>query len=632
MLSRLAIFFALVVAMATCAVDARAEKRVALVVGNAAYVHTPALRNPRNDASDIAALLKKEGFDVSLGLDLDQQKFASLVDQFARQLDDADVALFYYAGHGLQINNKNYLVSVNARLTSEFFVSSETIELDAIIGLMESKVPINLVFLDACRDNPLADELKKNLLAMKRSVSLGRGLARIEPTRRDTLIAFAAAPGQEAADGNGRNSPFTSALLKYLPKPNLEVSVMLKLVAAEVGKLTHNTQRPQQLSDMTRTFYFSNAAADDISAHDGSTPLPPTRRAARRGDDYDIDVAFWNAAQSANDCDAIRAYLDRFPKGVFVTLAVLAERRLCQSQRHVTLLEAAPDTGNSPSTKSVPPPQSHSATPPQPVLSAPVASAPVANQQTALIKPPLMPAPKGSGSDRVFRDCGNCPEMINIPGGTFEMGSTEDSSESPVHRVAVGTFAIGRYPVTIGQWKQCVAARACRYAPVGDDDLPVYNIHWDDAQEYVRWLSQTTKARYRLPTEAEWEYAARGGATTKYWWGNALIPGKAACKGCGHSYSGERPIRIGLFAANGFGLFDMTGSIDQWVSDCWNRNYAGAPSDGSSWDRPNCRQHVLRGGSWKNGASYSRTSSRDSYDVDVRYPTHGLRVVRANQE
>jgi formylglycine-generating enzyme required for sulfatase activity len=204
--------------------------------------------------------------------------------------------------------------------------------------------------------------------------------------------------------------------------------------------------------------------------------------------------------------------------------------------------------------------------------------------------------------------------------------------EGPVHRVSVKAFAVGRYPVKIGEWKQCVAAKACRYSPTGDDDLPVYNISWDDAQEYVTWLSATTNVKYRLPTEAEWEYAARGRTTTKYWWGGQPATGKAACKGCGSGYAGDQPMKVGLFAANGFGLFDMTGSIDQWVSDCWNRNYVGAPIDGRSWDRPNCRQHVLRGGSWKNDVSYSRTSSRDSYDTDVRYPTHGLRVVRITQE
>jgi formylglycine-generating enzyme required for sulfatase activity len=653
--------------------DARAEKRVALVIGNATYANAGVLRNPRNDATDMAAMLKRLGFDVTLGLDLDQQHFATTIDRFARQLDEADVALFFYAGHGLQINDKNYLVSVNARLTSEFLVSSETIELDAIVNLMESKVPVNLVFLDACRNNPLAEKLRKNLVAMKRGASLGRGLARIEPTRRDTLVAFAAAPGQEAADGNGRNSPFTSALLKYLPKPNLEVSVMLKYVANEVGEATHNTQRPQQLSDMTRTFYFANAPADG-SFKDAALqrPLPSQpsagRNAAPSDEDRQVEIAFWNSAQAANDCQAMRAYRDRFPKGVFTALAVLAERRLCSS-RHVTVLEAAPDAdspkpapppppslGTAVAPQKLPPPPSLTApapnrpalsagtapavpptpAPPSPILSVtpPAPSAPPPNPQTAFVNPTftLPPSMQQQRKDQVFRDCALCPEMVRIPAGSFNMGSADDPMEGPVHRVSVKSFAIGRYPVKIGEWKQCVAARACRYQPTGDDDMPVYNISWDDAQEYASWLSRTTNAKYRLPTEAEWEYAARGRTATKYWWGNQPESGKAGCRGCGSGYAGEQPMKVGLFAANGFGLFDMTGSIDQWVSDCWNRNYTGAPRDGSSWDRPNCRQHVLRGGSWKNEVSYSRSSSRDSYDTHVRYPTHGLRVVRNIQE
>jgi uncharacterized caspase-like protein len=282
MLPRLATVLGLLTALLVGVAEAKAERRIALVVGNAAYVNTPALHNPRNDASDMAAALKGLGFDVILGLDLDQQKFAAVVDQFARRLDDADVALFYYAGHGLQINNKNYLVSVDARLNNEFLIPSETIEIDSIVSLMEAKVRTNLVFLDACRNSPLAEGLRRNLLAMKRGASLGRGLARIEPASRDTLIAFAAAPGQEAADGSGRNSPFTAALLEYLPKPNLEVSVMLKLVAAQVGRTTHNMQRPQQLSDMTRTFYFANATADGTPKSELPPPKPPGSDQAKR--------------------------------------------------------------------------------------------------------------------------------------------------------------------------------------------------------------------------------------------------------------------------------------------------------------------------------------------------------------
>ncbi|MBN8920068.1 MAG: caspase family protein, partial [Rhizobiales bacterium] len=239
--------------------SAFAERRVALVIGNSSYQNAAALRNPRNDSNEMADALKKLGFKVLLGQDLDQQKFARLIDQFGRMLDEADVGLFFYAGHGLQINERNYLVSTNAQLTSEFLIPAETIELDSVVRLMESKTAVNLVFLDACRNNPLAEDLRKNLAALNRSVTLGRGLARVETKGRDTLIAFAAAPGQEAADGNGTNSPFTTALLRRLPQPGVEVSVMLKQVASDVRELTQNNQRPQQLSDMGRLFYFAKA-------------------------------------------------------------------------------------------------------------------------------------------------------------------------------------------------------------------------------------------------------------------------------------------------------------------------------------------------------------------------------------
>lgn len=324
MLARL-IMVAGVLFAALISSSANADRRVALVVGNSAYKHAAMLRNPGNDANDVAAILKKLGFDVLVGLDLDQQGFARTIEQFARTLDDADVALFFYAGHGLQMNEKNYLVSVNARLENEFLLSSETIELDAIVRLMESKVPVNLVFLDACRNNPLAENLRRSLAALKRGAMLGRGLARIEPQGRDTLIAFAAAPGQEANDGSDRNSPFTGALLRHLPKPGLEVSVMLKEVAADVRRDTRNSQRPQQLSDMTKTFYFAKLEPPATTRVD----MPPAPAAAAPSDDRALDVAYWNSVQASNDCEAVRAYLQRFPQGTFVELAKLSERRLC---------------------------------------------------------------------------------------------------------------------------------------------------------------------------------------------------------------------------------------------------------------------------------------------------------------
>src|SRR5262245_10147275 len=165
---------------------AQAERRVALVVGNSAYTSAAALRNPRNDASDMAEALQKLGFEVVRGIDLNQERFATTIETFARAIDGADVALFFYAGHGLQLNDKNYLVSVDAQLTNEFLIPSETIQLDAVVRLMESKVPVNIVLLDACRNNPLAENLKRSLEIMRRTSALGRGLARIEPYGRDT--------------------------------------------------------------------------------------------------------------------------------------------------------------------------------------------------------------------------------------------------------------------------------------------------------------------------------------------------------------------------------------------------------------------------------------------------------------
>jgi hypothetical protein len=201
---------------------------------------------------------------------------------------------------------------------------------------MESKAPVNLVFLDACRNNPLADGLRLSLAATKRSAALGRGLARIEPTGRDTLIAFAAAPGQVAVDGQGRNSPFTGSLLQHLDKPGLEVSVMLKEVAADVRRETQNVQRPQQLSDMARVFYF--ARAETAAAAPAPVPAAP----AVSNEDRTVDVAFWNSVQAANDCEAVRAYIRRFPNGTFMDLAKISEQKLCARDRHVSIVDPSP--------------------------------------------------------------------------------------------------------------------------------------------------------------------------------------------------------------------------------------------------------------------------------------------------
>jgi formylglycine-generating enzyme required for sulfatase activity/class 3 adenylate cyclase len=252
----------------------------------------------------------------------------------------------------------------------------------------------------------------------------------------------------------------------------------------------------------------------------------------------------------------------------------------------------------------------------------PVPSVAPAVKQAA---PQASPAPSATPTTQptsVIRE----PEMKMLRGGSFTMGSNDDVTEKPTHQVTIKPFAISQYPISVREWNECAAAKACTFAATGKDDAPITNVSWSDAKQFVAWLAGATRKAYRLPSEAEWEYAARGGTQTKYWWGDQFQSGMANCKNCTDIAAAEQPIKVGSFKPNPFGLYDMGGGVDQWVEDCWHKNYQGAPADGSAWGGAECGSHVIRSGSWKNDAQYVRPSNRDSYDTNVRYPTHGFRV------
>jgi len=265
---------------------------------------------------------------------------------------------------------------------------------------------------------------------------------------------------------------------------------------------------------------------------------------------------------------------------------------------------------------------------PQPEPAPPVAPAPqpapppAAKEAAPLPQQPTAPAATAPQLASSVRE----PEMSPLRGGSFAMGGNEEISEKPVHQVTIKPFAISKFPVSVREWNECAAAKACGFTAIGKEDAPVTNVSWTDAKQYVAWLAQATRKPYRLPSEAEWEYAARGGTQTKYWWGDQFQPGMANCKNCTDIAATEQPIKVGSFKPNPFGLYDMGGGVDQWVEDCWHKNYQGAPADGSAWVENQCASHVIRSGSWRNDARYVRPSNRDSYDTNVRYPTHGFRV------
>jgi len=284
---------------------------------------------------------------------------------------------------------------------------------------------------------------------------------------------------------------------------------------------------------------------------------------------------------------------------------------------HAAVAPPAPAVKQAAPSPTMAPAQQESAPQPQP--------GPAGKQQSPLPHSAspgvLAPTPPAQSTSSVRE-----PAMSPLRGGSFGMGSNEEGSEKPVHQVTVKPFAIGKFPVSIREWNECAAAKACGFMATGKDEAPVTNVSWTDAKQYVAWLAQASRKPYRLPTEAEWEYAARGGTQTKYWWGDQFQPGMANCKNCADIAAAEQPIKVGSFGANPFGLYDMGGGVDQWVEDCWHKNYQGAPTDGSAWMESQCSSHVIRSGSWRNDGRYVRPSNRDSYDTDVRYPTHGFRV------
>ena len=213
------------------------------------------------------------------------------------------------------------------------------------------------------------------------------------------------------------------------------------------------------------------------------------------------------------------------------------------------------------------------------------------------------------------------------------MGSREFFDfEQPVHQVAIGReFYIGRREVTFDEWDACVAEGGCSYKPddrgLGRGQRPVTDLSWDDTKVYLGWLSAKTGKTYRLPTESEWEYAAKAGTTTTYSWGRTADKDRANCNGCTTDPL-RRTINTGSYQPNAFGLYDMAGNAAEWVEDCWSDGYRGAPTDGSAANKPQCRERVLRGGSFNNDPRYLRSAARFKYDHDVRFYTNGFRVVR----
>jgi uncharacterized caspase-like protein len=310
---------------------ALADKRVALVLGNSAYQNVAPLANPVNDSGKIASTLKDAGFDiVDSRRDLPAADTRRALRDFADRARDADIAVVYYAGHGIEVDGANYLIPVDARLERDTDIYDEAFSLDRILIAIEPAKKLRLVILDACRDNPFARTMKRTVA----SRAIGQGLAKVEPTSPNVLIAYSAKAGSTAADGDGKNSPFTSALSNHLTKPGLDVRRAFGFVRDEVLKTTGNRQEP---------FVYGSLGGDDVplvpaprtppaAAAAPATPAPSAQAEARR--DYELALQVGNKS-------ALNAFLAQYPDGFYASLAKLQLEKIAAEETRVAATEKA---------------------------------------------------------------------------------------------------------------------------------------------------------------------------------------------------------------------------------------------------------------------------------------------------
>jgi formylglycine-generating enzyme required for sulfatase activity len=344
-----------------------------------------------------------------------------------------------------------------------------------------------------------------------------------------------------------------------------------------VERLTNGRQRPREEIGLRGRFVLREAAASPTvaAAPQGAAPTPPP------AEDPERDL--WELAKRRDNASSYEAYLRAFPQGRFAAVARAALQGL------------------------------------QPGSARPVATV----SPAPALAPPAAQAPRAG---EVFKDCAECPEMVVIPAGRFLMGSPPGEvgrfqDEGPQRWVEVPRFALGKFEVTQGQWLAVMGNNPSALSRCGMN-CPVENVSWNDAQEFVRRLSQRTGQNYRLPSEAEWEYAARAGTTTAYFWGDRF-DGEHA------NSSSRSTVAVGRYPANAFGLHDMHGNAWEWIQDVWHGDYTGAPSDGSArMSGGDASRRVLRGGSWFSTPQFLRSAYRFRSTPDNRNDVTGFRIAR----
>jgi uncharacterized caspase-like protein len=324
---------------------AMADKRVALVIGNSKYDVVAELENPERDARAMAAKLASLGFEVIEGYDLDVFAMQQKIREFARATRVADTSLFYYAGHGLGVGDKNYIVPVDARFKDPAALEFETVELDTVMRQMHASNGVSLVFLDACRDDPaMVNAVSRSLSSGTRSVSVGQGLVAVvaPDSGKGTAIAFATSPGDVAYDGDGLHSPFTEALLKHIGQPNMSISEVMAYVTGDVREATNDRQKPWLNASLTKPVVLNRVATPQAPATVAVVPAPTAPTVGHS--DLEAQKALFSVAERSGRVGDYEIYLKVFPQGLFAISAEQAIGRLradeAEEERNIAILKA----------------------------------------------------------------------------------------------------------------------------------------------------------------------------------------------------------------------------------------------------------------------------------------------------
>ena len=481
-----------IVALSVGSAPAQAEKRVALVIGNSNYSKVGALPNPGRDAGAMGELFRRMGFErVDVRTDLGQAGLRKALREFSQSVRDADIAVVFYAGHGIEVAGTNYLIPVDAVLDRDIDVEDEAVSLDRVNQVIEPARRLRLVIVDACRDNPFAP-------AMRRSAtrSIGRGFARVEVQTQDTMIAFAAKPGTTAKDGDGANSPYTTALLRNLATPGLDIRLAMGRVRDEVLDSTGRQQEPT---------LFTSLGGPEISlVPRADEPAAAAPGQAQSGPDPAKDA--WMAARDTASIAVLEDFVRHYSDSFYASLGRVRIEELRKTQVATVVPRVPAPTVRPVVAPSAPP----VVAPPGPSVERPPAAAGPCGSGAATesfsssreVCPLSVAEERSLRPKDVFKECASgCPEMVVVPAGSFTMGSSatergREANEGPQHLVTIGQdFAVGRFAVTFEEWDACVRDGGCWGYRPGDQGWgrgrrPVISVSWDDVQSYLDWLSK----------------------------------------------------------------------------------------------------------------------------------------------